>query len=102
MRIEESCTQGRYAVATEDIPPGTVVAAGPPTVALLNPDNRCHHLTNSYLHNIYTISTQYLHIISTQEAGGGPLLGVPGPVGGLQAATPLLHLQSGGVLLSSM
>ena len=65
MRIEESCTQGRYAVATEDIPPGTVVAAGPPTVALLNPDNRCHHLTNSYLHNIYTISTQYLHNIYT-------------------------------------
>ena len=67
MRIEESCTQGRYAVATEDIPPGTVVAAGPPTVALLNPDNRCHHLTNSYLHNIYTLSTQYLHIISTRK-----------------------------------
>ena len=61
MRIEESCTQGRYAVATEDIPPGTVVAAGPPTVALLNPDNRCHHKP---IH-INTISTQYLHNIYT-------------------------------------
>ena len=36
----ETETQGRHAVALEDIAPGTVVAAGRPTVALLNPDNR--------------------------------------------------------------
>lgn len=81
MRIEESCAQGRYAVATEDIPPGTVVAAGPPTVALLNPDNRCR-----YLHTFHTLSTHHLnniYSISTQDPGGGPLPGVPGPAGGL-------------------
>ena len=38
--IMETEAQGRHAVATRDIPPGTVVAAGRPTVALLNPDNR--------------------------------------------------------------
>ena len=31
---------GRYAVANEDISPGTIVACGEPTVAILNPDNR--------------------------------------------------------------
>ena len=36
----ETETQGRHAVALEDIAPGNVVAAGRPTVALLNPDNR--------------------------------------------------------------
>ena len=40
VRIEENEVQGRFAVAVEDIPPGTIVAAGQPTVAILNPDNK--------------------------------------------------------------
>ena len=40
VRIEENEVQGRFAVAVEEIPPGTLVAAGQPTVAILNPDNK--------------------------------------------------------------
>ena len=40
VNIESSDLLGRYAVADEDIAPGTIVASGDPTVAILNPDNR--------------------------------------------------------------
>ena len=40
VKIESSDLLGRYAVADEDILPGTIVASGDPTVAILNPDNR--------------------------------------------------------------
>ena len=40
VKIESSDLLGRYAVADEDIAPGTIVASGDPTVAILNPDNR--------------------------------------------------------------
>ena len=40
VEIESSDLLGRYAVANNDIAPGTIVASGDPTVAILNPDNR--------------------------------------------------------------
>ena len=40
VEIESSDLLGRYAVASKDIAPGTIVASGDPTVAILNPDNR--------------------------------------------------------------
>ena len=40
VKIESSNLLGRFAVATEDIAPGSIVASGDPTVAILNPDNR--------------------------------------------------------------
>ena len=40
VKIVSTELKGRHAIAAEEIPPGTVVAAGPPQVAILNPDNR--------------------------------------------------------------
>ena len=38
--IVTSESQGRHAMARQTIAPGSIVAAGQPTVALLNPDNK--------------------------------------------------------------
>jgi len=40
VKIQSSDSLGRYAVANEDIAPGTIVSCGDPAVAILNPDNR--------------------------------------------------------------
>ena len=40
VKIVSDDVRGRHAIAAEEISPGTIVAAGQPTVAILNPDDR--------------------------------------------------------------
>ena len=40
VRVQTDQVRGRFAVAERKIPPGTLIAVGQPTVALLNPDNK--------------------------------------------------------------
>ena len=40
VRVARDEARGRFAVAEQNIPPGTLIAVADPTVALLNPDNK--------------------------------------------------------------
>ena len=40
VRVVRDAARGRFAVAEQRIPPGTLIAVADPTVALLNPDNK--------------------------------------------------------------